>query len=275
MKSIAALFIGVFCLTLAVSAQQKDNPACKDHPLFTRMPESWIHSCDTKDFNRFEFPSAKDKKTAVEGKYWRINYYPQATAVSKPSELQILRNFENAVLRQGGSVVFAGKSRETFLFKKDGKEIWVEVWAEFTGKYGFTIVERSEMKQDILANADSFASDLKNNGHSSVYGIYFDTGKFDLKPESDQALAEIAKLLNKDASLLLYVVGHTDNAGGYESNLTLSSNRANAVVQALVSKHGIATSRLKPFGAGPCCPVASNDSEDGKAKNRRVELVKQ
>jgi outer membrane protein OmpA-like peptidoglycan-associated protein len=275
MKSVAAHIIGVLCLTLAATAQQKDNPACKDHPLFTRMPESWIHSCVTKDFDRYEFPISKDGKIAVEGKLWRINYYPQATAVSKPSELQILRNFENAVTRQGGSIWYAGKSRETFLFKKYDKEIWVEVWAEFTGKYGFTIVEKSVMQQDIVANADSFASDLKTNGHSLVYGIYFDSGKSDLAPESDQALAEIAKLLNKDASLKLYVVGHTDNLGGFDVNLALSTARANAVVQALVSKHGIAASRLKPFGAGLCCPVASNDTDAGLARNRRVELVKQ
>lgn len=86
---------------------------------------------------------------------------------------------------------------------------------------------------------------------------------------------EIAKLLKADAKLKLYVVGHTDNAGTFDYNLRLSKDRAAAVVTALTAKHGIAAARLLPFGAGPAAPVASNDAEAGRAKNRRVELVKQ
>ena len=71
--------------------------------------------------------------------------------------------------------------------------MWVEVWAEFTGKYNLTLVEKSAMQQDIVANATAFANDLKATGHSAVYGIYFDTGKFDLKLESNQAIGEIAR----------------------------------------------------------------------------------
>jgi outer membrane protein OmpA-like peptidoglycan-associated protein len=108
-----------------------------------------------------------------------------------------------------------------------------------------------------------------------VYGIYFDTGKSSLKPESEQAIGEVAKLMKNEAALKLYVVGHTDNVGGLEPNMKLSQDRADAVVQALVRNNGIPAARLKAFGAGPYAPVASNDTEDGKAKNRRVELVKQ
>jgi OmpA-OmpF porin, OOP family len=136
-------------------------------------------------------------------------------------------------------------------------------------------VEKKAMAQDIVANADVFSNDLKATGHSAVYGIYFDTGKSEIKPESGQAIGEIAKLLKNDAGLKVYVVGHTDNMGGLESNMKLSRDRADAVVQALVRDHGIIASRLSPYGAGPYAPVASNDTEEGKAKNRRVELVKQ
>jgi len=105
--------------------------------------------------------------------------------------------------------------------------------------------------------------------------VYFDTAKADVKPESDAALSEIAQLLKRDPKLKLYVVGHTDNQGTFESNLDLSTRRANAVVQVLTSKHGVAAARLRPHGDGATAPVASNDSEEGRAKNRRVELVKQ
>lgn len=105
--------------------------------------------------------------------------------------------------------------------------------------------------------------------------IYFDTGKAEVKPESDAALEEIAKLLQQNPQLKLYVVGHTDNAGTWASNMDLSRRRANAVTQVLSTKHGVEAARLSPQGDGPTAPVASNDTEEGRANYRRVELVKQ
>ena len=275
MKRCAFVLLSILTFALPLTAQQKDNVNCKDHPLFTRMPDYWIHSCTEKEFDAYAFNVGKGKTEQVEGHLWDIRYYPQATLKSKPSELQIMRNFENAVAKLGGTVLSKEKSRETFRLTKDGKEFWVALWAEFTGKYGFTIVEKGAMNQTIEANADAFSNDIKNTGHVAVYGIYFDTGKSLLKPESQQALGEIAKLLKNDAALNVYVVGHTDNVGGLESNMKLSRDRGDAVVQALVRDHGISAARLKSFGAGPYAPVASNDTDEGKAKNRRVELVKQ
>jgi OmpA-OmpF porin, OOP family len=275
MKQTLCILLNIFVLALAAFAQQRDDPKCKDHPLFTRMPDSWIHSCQQREFDAYAFKLEKGKTERVEGQYWKLVYYPQAALKTKPSELQILRNFENAVKKLGGVVLSQEKSRETFRINKDGKEIWVEVWAEFTGKYGLTIVQKDAMAQDIVANADAFLNDIKATGHATVYGILFDTGKSEIKPESEQAIGEIAKLLKGDTGLNLYVVGHTDNVGGLESNMKLSQSRAEAVMQALVRNYGIGASRLKAFGAGPYAPVASNETEDGRAKNRRVELVKQ
>lgn len=269
------LLLATLCLTFTITAQQKDNRDCKDHPLFTRMPDSWIHSCTEKEFDAHVFKIGDGKTEQVEGHLWRINYYPQAKVKTRPSELQILRNFENAAVKLGGKLLNREKSRETLRLTKDGKDYWIEVGAEYTGKYGLLIVEKAAMAQDIVANSDAFSSDLKTTGHAAVYGIYFDTGKSDLKAESEQAIGEIAKLLKSDTGLKLYVVGHTDNVGGLESNMKLSQNRSEAVVQALVRTHGIAAARLKSYGNGPYAPVASNDSEEGRAKNRRVELVKQ
>ena len=97
----------------------------------------------------------------------------------------------------------------------------------------------------------------------------------DVKPESDATLAEIAKLLQQTPGLKLYVVGHTDNVGTLASNLDLSKRRGDAVVKVLSTRYSIAATRLSSQGDGPTAPVASNESEEGRAKNRRVELVKQ
>jgi OmpA-OmpF porin, OOP family len=223
----------------------------------------------------YAFKIGQGKAEQVEGRYWRISYYPQAAVKTKPSEVQILRNFENAVSALGGTSLYKEKSRETFRLVKDGKETWVEVTAEFTGKYGLLIVEKAAMVQDIVANADALSNALKTLGHATVHGIYFDTGKSEIKPESEKAIGEVAKLLKDDAGLKLYVVGHTDNVGALDANMKLSESRAEAVMQALVRTHGIAASRLKSFGNGPYAPVATNDTEVGRASNRRVELVKQ
>jgi OOP family OmpA-OmpF porin len=127
----------------------------------------------------------------------------------------------------------------------------------------------------VTIDAAAMAKDISSTGHVALYGIYFDTDKADLKPESQPTLQEIAKLLTRNASLRLYIVGHTDNVGTHEYNMGLSERRAAAVVRDLTARHGIAATRLKPAGVGMLSPVAPNDREEGRAKNRRVELVKQ
>ena len=113
------------------------------------------------------------------------------------------------------------------------------------------------------------------SGHTIVHGILFDTGKAEVKPESAPALEEVVKVLKQDPKMKIYVVGHTDNVGALAGNVDLSNRRAAAVVQMLVSKYGVTADRLQPHGEGPYSAIASNDSEDGRALNRRVELVKQ
>jgi outer membrane protein OmpA-like peptidoglycan-associated protein len=273
---LSLFILGMMFLSSATSfAQQKDSKDCVDHPLFTRMPDVWIHGCDHKEFDAYNFAVGPKKVEHVEGEIWKIHYYPQASSKTHSSELQIHRNFENAVKDLGGTVVGSDGSKETFRLTKAGKDIWVEVWSEFTGKYGLTIAERKSMSQDIKINAEMLLSSLKSTGHVEVQGIYFDTGKSELKPESQQSIAEIAKLLKSDPGLKLFVVGHTDNVGTVESNLKLSQDRAEAVVQALVRGEGIPAIRLRSFGCGPFAPNSSNDVETGRALNRRVELVKQ
>jgi OmpA-OmpF porin, OOP family len=138
------------------------------------------------------------------------------------------------------------------------------------------LVETAPMESKMVTvDAGTMAKGIATTGHVALYGIYFDHDKSDVKPESAPTLAEIAKFLKAEPKLSLYVVGHTDNVGTYDYNMALSDRRAAAVVKELTSKHGIAAARLKPAGTGPLAPVAPNDTEDGRAKNRRVELVKQ
>ena len=137
------------------------------------------------------------------------------------------------------------------------------------------IVETAPMeKKMVTVNADAMAKSIADQGTIALYGIYFDTGKADLKPESRPTLDEIAKLLQADQGLRLYVVGHTDSVGGFDYNMDLSRRRAQAVAQELAGAHGVPRDRLQSAGVGFLAPVATNENEEGRALNRRVELVK-
>jgi outer membrane protein OmpA-like peptidoglycan-associated protein len=136
------------------------------------------------------------------------------------------------------------------------------------------IIETQPMVQKMVTvSADEMSQSLSAVGKVALYGIYFDPGKWDIKPESRPALQEISILLKKQPALKLHVVGHTDNVGGYETNTVLSKRRAEAVAASLVKDFGISALRLTANGAAYLAPVASNTTEAGRAKNRRVELV--
>ena len=140
--------------------------------------------------------------------------------------------------------------------------------------YSSALVESQTMQQEVVADAKAMRNDLAESGKTIIQGIFFDTGSATIKSESEPALIEIVKLFKESPELKVYVIGHTDNVGSLESNLKLSTDRAASVVKTLISR-GIAASRLKSAGVGPYSPVGSNDSDAGKAKNRRVEFVKQ
>ncbi|MHC1728788.1 MAG: OmpA family protein [Syntrophobacteraceae bacterium] len=136
------------------------------------------------------------------------------------------------------------------------------------------IIEVRAMAQNmVVVSADEMSRTIAASGRVALYGIFFDTNKADIKPESKSALEEIGKLMKKEPGLKLHVVGHTDNVGGYESNLSLSKRRADAVVGALTKEYGIAPNRLTPNGVAYLAPIAVNTTDEGRAKNRRVELV--
>jgi outer membrane protein OmpA-like peptidoglycan-associated protein len=140
-----------------------------------------------------------------------------------------------------------------------------------------TVVEiaqaRAMQAGQVTVNADAMAKGLAAEGKIALYGIYFDTGKSILKPESDAQLKEMAQLLATDKALKAFIVGHTDNQGGFDDNLKLSLARAQAVRDALVGRYKVDGARLVPWGVASVAPVASNAGEEGRGRNRRVELV--
>ena len=278
MSRVARILLGLACLSLLAGgarAQEPDAEGCKDPALFNRMPGYRIQRCEGKDFDAHTFKDDRGKEVSVEGHVLEVRYTLREGA-KEATRLQLFRNYQNAVARIGGRLLSSDDDGNAYLkVAKDGKETWVHVSAYITSEWMLYVVEKQAMNQDIVADAAALAGGLKSDGHAAVYGIHFDTGSSVLKPESDAALGEIAKLLRADAALRLHVVGHTDNVGALDANLKLSQARADAVVQALVVKHLIAANRLRAAGAGPLAPVASNDAEEGRAKNRRVELVKQ
>jgi len=274
-KNVTRVFLAL-SLGLAVTAfAEPDKKGCTDPALFpVRMPDYYISDCKSADFEAYDFYAPKGKKVRQEGKFTFVQY-----SISKgrpePAAVAILRNYENALTKIGGTV--AGTLPDNWVNGSvvlDGREVWAQA-ERGNGRIWIRIVEKGAMKQHVVADAAAMSNDLKATGHVAVYGIFFDTGKAVVKPESKPALDEVAKLLKGDPALKLWVVGHTDWVGKVDDNMRLAQARAEAVASELVSAHGIAASRLKGYGVGPLAPVAGNEDEAGRAKNRRVELVRQ
>jgi OOP family OmpA-OmpF porin len=273
-----ALVLAGVLLAANLFGQDKDVEGSKDPALFSRMPGWIISQYEENEFGAYEFTGLKGKKVEVEGHKLALAY-KWAGSGKKPSSLQVIRNYENAIKKVGGSAVYQrGDDFLTLQLTKNGRETWAEIASEVDAGWGgftLTIIEREAMVQEVTANAAAMGADIRATGHVAVYGINFDADKAEIKPEADAVISEIAKLLTQDAGLKLFVVGHTANVGDVETGLKLSQARAQAVVKRLVEKYGIAAARLTPFGAGPYCPVSTNQTEEGRAKNRRVELVQQ
>ena len=274
--AVIAAFLVAVIPTFALAQAHKNDVKGKDYPLFNRMQGFHRWAYDEEAFDRHEFPVGPNKTQPVEGHVYRITYWLNEGDGPLPSAIQTIRNHQSAVKKAGGTIVFDdGRYCTVMRVTREGKNIWVDLRALINGnRYDLVIVEEQAMEQEIVANAEAWRKDLASVGHVAIYGIYFDTDQAVIKPESETALQEISKLLGGDPKLTAYVVGHTDNTGTLEHNLKLSEARANAVVTALTTKHRIAAARLRAYGVGPLAPVASNDGEEGRAKNRRVEIVK-
>jgi OOP family OmpA-OmpF porin len=265
------LSTAAFIVSTAASAQDKDAPGCADSPLISRMPGSILVECSHQADDTFKFRLHDGSHKRDEGDLTRLIYhFPKGVTTA-----QAMRNFatalhsagytfeEDPIKNPGDFVVHQGKTWILFDFMSNDAGVRE------------TILKEVGLTQDVVATAAALSGGLTGNGHVVVPGILFDTGKAEVKPESSAALQEIVKLMQQDARLKIFVVGHTDNVGAVAANLDLSKRRASAVVAVLISQYHVTADRLQSFGAGPYAPVSANTSEDGRTLNRRVELVAQ
>jgi OmpA-OmpF porin, OOP family len=301
-----ALLVGLSVLDISAAlAQTRDVAGSRDYPGIGRFAGSAITGYLVKDFDaaRLQAAAFKDgKPTAerrLEGRVTRIAY----RTGPGPSILEVSRNFETQLAKAGfetllacdtdacGGIPFteavdalpipqmwvdgfnyryyAGRKteggRETYasvLVSKSNDDIYAQLVVAVVGAVENKMVDAGEM-----------AKGLREKGHIALYGIYFDTDKAVIKPESRPTLDEIAKLLRAQPQLNVVIVGHTDSQGTFDYNMDLSRRRADAVAAELARSYKIANTRLRTAGIGFLAPIGSNASDDGRALNRRVELV--
>ena len=286
----------------------------KDHPLISRFPGSSMSYYSQKQFDEYMLLQCPDsnersdlkscKKIKISGKLTKIKYLVPA----KHSGYEVYMNYLDALKRAGFHILanIRTKSIRDFianeakfkeghpnpydLTEKNDQHYYISAvtpksdayisvyYAEgYRGRPGGLFLAVVKPKQLELGKVDAktIADKLQAQGHIALYGIYFDFDKASIKPESKPTLKAIAKYLAQHPDIKVYIVGHTDNTGSLEYNMNLSKKRAEAVYNTLVANYHIDADRMRPFGVGPLAPVASNHTEAGRAKNRRVELVEQ
>ncbi len=251
--------------------------------------------------------SRAEASEKLEGKITKISYYLHEDR----STLEVFRNYEDALKAEGFEILYTCSNKEcggrTFnhkvveykhgfgdnyyeqrfmaakLARSEG-DVYVSLYTVKNTTGGgpdrnhlytqIDIIEIAPMDEGLVTiDADAMAEEIFETGSISIYGILFDFDKADIKPESAATIKEIATLLKDNPDLKIFIVGHTDNKGSLSYNTDLSEKRAQAVVRVLVNEHGIDSGRVTPKGLGFLAPVASNSTEEGRTKNRRVELV--
>ena len=265
---IAVLSLGAVVLA---QPQRPDAKGCQDPAVLSRMPTCAIARCVVKDYEISKMPVGKPNKfEEVEGQYEKVEY----TCPRETSGIQTFRNAENALKAKGYQVVYSDNYLNVrfTLTARQGPQ-WVTVYSDGPN-YTVAAVKRKPMEQQMqAATADGWSDQISQTGRASIYGINFDTAKATIRPDSEAVLNQLLALFQKQPDWAFVVAGHTDNVGADAVNLPLSRQRAEAVIAWLAAK-GVDRSRLIAAGFGSKRPLAENDSEDGRAKNRRVDLVK-
>lgn len=274
---------------------------------FFKAPEGLTTTFSDKDRN-INFDRAHmiagNRIVAIEGRIARDRYRLAGGEERQYTAIEFQRNYENAIRDLGGvrisqsqytkEVIEAfgdfykvgehyhgachddvyGCENHTYLIRQAGKEYWILVSSGGDPLHGnVTVVEREGMKQSLgFLDASAMKKAIDAGGRVALY-INFDIDKATLRPDAQPTVAEIHKLLNGDPGLKLSIEGHTDNTGTAAHNQELSAARARSVLGALVGL-GVDPARLQSKGFGQDKPLADNATEDGRAKNRRVELVK-
>ncbi len=297
----AAIMLAAVLTSASAFAAKPDK---SDHPLVSPYAGSTVYSKDVKQFDAYRVFKGWDKAAkkyntqTLEGNVTKLLYKnpPQR------SVLEIYRNYEAALKKEGVVMLYecdqakmecvdgyvGANLRSQFningIGNKAGRYLFARLDQADQTAYlvlavgeQYTDVHVIEMKKmetgKVSVNLEKLLEGLDKDGYVVLEGIYFDTDKTEIKPESTQAIEQVAALLKQKPDLKLYVVGHTDAQGTLAHNLNLSDGRAKSVAAALVNGHRIAPDRLEGRGIGPLAPVASNATDGGRAKNRRVVLV--
>lgn len=275
-----SVLVSTVCSNYVVA--QTDKAGSKDHPLLSRYPGSHIVSY-SNNYDEVDFltslENGVEKREPIEGDVTKIQYFHNS-AESQPSPLQLIRNYQNAIKGIGGEVVAERKPTDmdggetTLKITQNSKEYWIKIvpgiFSAPTQSYDVSVLERAAMLQVVAAN--KLLDELNNKGFVTLY-INFETNKWDIRPESQPILSEVVSVLKQSPNMKISINGHTDNVGDPEANKALSENRAKSVLSALISQ-GVNPDNLSAAGFGQEKPIADNHSEIGRAKNRRVELVK-
>jgi outer membrane protein OmpA-like peptidoglycan-associated protein len=304
-RPLILLLALAFLAPAGAAAQTRDVAGSRDFAGIGRFAGSVISGYQVKDFDAARMQAApfKDGKPAdarrLEGRITRIAYRTNPG----PSILEVSRNFETQLAKAGfetllscdtdacGGIPFTeaidalpipqmwmdGFNYRYYAGRKTagGRETWASVVVSENNRNIFAqlVVAETRAIENKMVDAAAMAKGLGETGRIALYGIYFDTDKAEVKPESRPTLEQIAKLLTSQAGLNVFIVGHTDNQGPFAYNLDLSRRRAEAIAAELVTNYRIGAPRLKTAGVGFLAPVGSNGNEAGRALNRRVELV--
>ena len=283
MKSLLS-FCSCVCVYFLLAAFSHAGPGKEviKHPVIKPLPKSVLKAALSKkvDFSSYEFRVEKNKKVGAvkkSGQFWELHYVIE-NAQRRPdknfSGTEIVANYKAAALEKGAKVMYErSRGKLTFtLPNKSGGATWVYVSAR-TGQYDLFIIEEVGFEKQLEFGAEKLKKALYEKGNIAVYGINFDIDKANLKPGAEKVVIEIVKLMKSNPQLKIEIQGHTDNTGSTAHNLSLSKQRAETV-QKFLMLYGIHSSRIVPKGFGSSKPIAANDTQKDRAKNRRVELVK-
>lgn len=299
-----SLLVATAFLALTSASAFAAPPDKSDHPLISAYEGAKAINKDVKEFDEYTAFTGVDVQTgaptgpSLEGKVTKIVYKNPKDR----STLEQIRNYEAALKKEGAEIIHSCNQDKYECVEKYaqgalGKHSGISAISNTAGRYiigklnredstayiavavgpSFTnihVVEVQAMDEGMVkVNAEALGKGIDADGYVIVEGIYFDTDKATLKPESTPALQEIAKLMASRPTLNVYVVGHTDMQGALAHNMQLSESRAKSVVAALTNEHKIAAARLEGHGVGPLSPQSSNSSDSGRGLNRRVVLV--
>ncbi len=315
MKKVTVIFAVIALMFSANLFAQRttDIEGSKDYSLVSRFSGSVIEWYQLKNFDRYYMLSLKDNKLEpfeINGKITRIQYSSQP----QHSVFEIFKSYENALKNAGFEILLTldktncgiNLSEQLYIGEfsglnslpagqaikpdfKEGEFAYLSAKKKVNDKDVYIVVyvtnwdwpliifdaiEVQSMDKGLVSVKD-LETELSQNGHIAIYDIHFDTGKSTLKSESAEALENISKYLNAHQDKKYIIVGHTDNTGNFEANIKLSKERAEAVKNVLVSKYLVRAEQLITYGVGQTAPVATNTTDEGRAKNRRVEIVEE